>query len=182
MIYSSVGAAEGGIFLRQGVPLFHQMARETPAFTHSVALHFCAATHARRDKTMPICMGSHIHALVLPFSPSPPFALFQQFPAHTFCLSWYIQSMNTRSQQVWTQLLNIQPCAPLFLTRHLCLSFYHSPTLNSPYSSPLSRSSLTPPLFLPASLCSSLQLRRCLCSLCSTFIKGLSSDSPSYNT
>ncbi|MEQ2304609.1 hypothetical protein AMECASPLE_028933, partial [Ameca splendens] len=104
----------------------------------------------------------------------------QWFPVPTACISCYIQSMNTRSQQVWTQLLNSQPAFPIapFL---LCLSFS---TLNSP-SSPILVSSLTPlsALVLPSMQFSLQRFHHCCrCSLCSTFIKGLSSDSPSYNT
>lgn len=74
-------------------------------------------------------MHLHIRALVLSSSPSSPFALLQQFPVYlTVYLSWYIQIMNTRSQQVWTQLLNIQPNIP---SRSLSqyLSVFHLKTL-----------------------------------------------------
>lgn len=82
----------------------------------------------QKGKTVHIWMHLHIRALVLSSSPSSPFALLQQFPVRTVYLSWYIQIMNTRSQQVWTQLLNIQPNIP---SRSLSqyLSVFHLKTL-----------------------------------------------------
>lgn len=79
--------------------------------THE-CLHSCTDTHnISRQKTTYIHVLFRIHALVLSFS----FSLFlRRFPVHTVYLSWYIQSMNTQSQQVWTQLLNIQPGAPSY--------------------------------------------------------------------
>lgn len=83
-----------------------------------------------KGKTVHIWMHLHIRALVLSSSPSSPFALLQRFPVRTVYLSWYIQIMNTRSQQVWTQLLNIQPSIP---SRSLSqyLSVFHLKTLLS---------------------------------------------------
>lgn len=123
--------------------------------TASVQKHSC--TRAR----VHLC----IRALVLSLS-----ALLQRFPVY---LSWHIQSMNAQSQQVWTQLLNIQlPPLTISAFSHLKLS----------RSLPLLLLLLCLQLRFFPSLFRSLQLCHCHRSLLSTFIKGFSSDSPSYNT
>lgn len=116
------------------------------------SVHTCTQTHSRShsctdknriqaDETTQICLHFHIHGLVLSFSAPSPFAPLQRFPAYAVYLSWYIQSMNTQSQQVWTQLLNIQPCVPS------C-----SPFLLPPLSSPTLNSD-SPPSLAPILLC-----------------------------
>lgn len=83
------------------------------------------------------------------FSRLLPLLLFlQRFPAHTVYLSWYIQIMNTRSQQVWTQLLNIQPLRSFLLPPSFTISaFSHLKLSLFPL---VSRSSLS--FSLPASV------------------------------
>lgn len=76
-------------------------------------------------------------------------------------LSWYIQSMNSPSQQVWTQLLNIQPGSPTLPPKHL----FFPPILPLQALPPYNAATTT-----AAALRAPLSLR------------GLSSDSPSYNT
>lgn len=70
--------------------------------THTF-LHRCTHKNSQQNH-------AHLYAFTCTCSVSlsSPFFLTQWFPAHTVYLSWYIQSMNTQSQQVWTQLLNIQ--------------------------------------------------------------------------
>lgn len=134
-----------------------------------------------------------VHALVRSFSAPSPFALFTAVSLR-LPLMPHSEHEHPESASLDTAAEYSAPrspsCSP-FLSPSLS-----SPTLNSPDPPPPTHpppsSSLASVLgaqFLPASLCSSPQLFRrrrirccCLCSLCSTFIKGLSSDSPSYNT
>lgn len=96
-----------------------------------------------------ICRHLCIHALVLLFSPF--IALLQWFHSHTVFLSWHIQSMNTRSQQVWTQLLNIQPRA-LACPHHRCLLPPYT-LLISPFSpAPIHSISACLPVYLSTAL------------------------------
>lgn len=139
MIYKRVG---WNFPLRQGVPLAHQTARESPVFTlaHTRMPAKDPRKNTNYEKPKPCmcgCIYTYMH--LIPPPPPPPPAVFQRFPSHTVCLSWYIQSMNTRSQQVWTQLLNIQPNLP---SRSLAFSHIISS------SSALKLSFLCPPLSL----------------------------------
>lgn len=88
--------------------------------THSCCIP--AQKHTLKAKRGPtktlhknVCIFPHIHARVLSFplvlTALSLLVFLQHFPAHAVYLSCYIQSMNIQSQQVWTQLLNIQPCA-----------------------------------------------------------------------
>lgn len=163
MIYNSVGAAEDGIFLWGRA--FHSFTKHQGKLQRS---HLCTRTHShelaflhrytndsriREDKPMPICAHWHIHL----------FLLLLQLPVPSLHVSWYIQSMNTGVSKSGHTAAEYSA-----LRSHLL---------------PLSPHLLPPPLSLHSySTSSSICRHRCLCSLCSTFIKGLSSDSPSYNT
>lgn len=160
MIYNSVGAAKGGIFL-WGRAFQSYTKRQRETCTHRRAFLRAPTYECRpeKDKTLENCVHLCIHALApcLPLVP-PPFALLHQFPVRTVYISCYIQSMNTRSQQVWTQLLNIQHRIPScsFTFSHVAFplppEIFFFPLLLLLFSlPPLSSSPLptTPPPLLP---------------------------------
>lgn len=127
--------------------------------------------YTRQDETKHICIHLRLHALVPSFAPCSRFALSQQFPVHSLPLM-------VHSEHEHQDSASLDTAAEYSALHLLCLPISaFSPTLNSPKFPPSLSSSSVSPSFLS----NSLQLCR-RCSLCSTFTKGLSSDSPSYNT
>lgn len=125
-----------------------------------------------RRQSQHICIYLRLHALVLFFSPSSSFAPFTAVScAH--CISLMVHSDHEHQESA-----SLDTAAEYSSLHFLFLSISVFSHLK------LSLVSLLSQAYPTSFLCSSLQLcrRHCLCSLCSTFIKGLSSDSPSYNT
>lgn len=144
MIYNSVG---WNFPLRQGVPLIHRRQgklRCSHMPTHKHKLHMKRQNQAYWYMITLTCTCSLSLSLLL-----PTLLIYSGFLPHTLYVSCYIQSMNTRSQQVWAQLLNIQPHF-LFLSISVFLHF--KPLLRFPS---YSTSSLVSPSFPLWRLCSS---------------------------
>lgn len=120
MIYNSISASEVGIFLWGRA--FHSFTKRRGKlffFLRELLIFLCGADTDDKS-TKPdasICIGVRTCPVFLSSFP-PFFALLQRFSEHTVYLSWHIQSMNWWSQQVWTQLLNIQDCTPPLAFSH----------------------------------------------------------------